>query len=91
HQAPEILSIFGPGCIVSDIFEINVSTNIDNISVSRSAFPDRGIASWRTLRMARRKKDVPGLPYTASPLSCVAFFVKEHTGLLRIDTKRKRG
>lgn len=28
------------------------------------------------------------LPYT---LSCVAFFVKEHTGLLRIDTKRKRG
>ena len=31
HQAPEILSIFGPGCIVSDIFEINVSTNIDNI------------------------------------------------------------
>jgi hypothetical protein len=41
--------------------------------------------------MARRKKDVPGLPYTASPLSCVAFFVKEHTGLLRIDTKRKRG
>ena len=49
------------------------------------------IASWRTLCMARRKKDVPGLPCTASPLSCVAFFVKEHTGLLRIDTKRKRG
>ena len=28
-------------------------------------------------RMAQRKKDVSDLPYTASPLSCVAFFVKE--------------
>ena len=43
----------------------------------RSAFPRRGKVSWRTHRMARRKKDVSDLPYTASPLSCVAFFVKE--------------
>ena len=33
-QAPEILRISGTGCIGSDIFEINVSTNIDNIKVS---------------------------------------------------------
>ena len=26
--------------------------------------------------MARRKRDVPDLPYTAPPLSCAAFFVK---------------
>jgi len=35
-----------------------------------------GIASWRTRRMARRKRDVPDLPYAAPPLSCAAFFVK---------------
>ena len=28
------------------------------------------IASWRTRRMARRKRNVSDLPYTASPLSC---------------------
>ena len=32
-QAPEILPISGTGCIGSDIFEINVSTNIDNIRI----------------------------------------------------------
>ena len=35
-----------------------------------------GIASWRTRRMARRKRDVSDLPYAAPPLSCAAFFVK---------------
>ena len=45
-----------------------------------------GITSWRTRRMARRKKDVPGLPYTASPLSCVAFFVKvQKTGIRKAE------
>ena len=34
------------------------------------------IASWRTRRMARRKRDVSDLPYAAPPLSCAAFFVK---------------
>jgi len=43
----------------------------------RSTFSNRRKASWRTCRMAQRKKDVSDLPYTASPLSCVAFFVKE--------------
>ena len=33
--------------------------------------------SWRTRRMARRKRNVSDLPYTAPPLSCAAFFVKE--------------
>lgn len=54
-------------------------------------FLRRGKASWRTLCMARRKKDVPDFPYTASPLSCVAFFIKVLTWLLRLGTKRKRG
>ena len=40
------------------------------------AFPV-GERSWRTRRMAQRKKDVSDLPYTASPLSCDTFFVKE--------------
>ena len=40
-----------------------------------TACPDE--RSWRTRCMARRKRDVSDLPYTASPLSCVAFFVKE--------------
>ena len=34
------------------------------------------IASWRTRRMARRKRNVSDLPYAAPPLSCVAFFFK---------------
>ncbi len=33
--------------------------------------------SWRTRRMARRKRNVSDLPYTAPPLSCAAFFVNE--------------
>ena len=49
--------------------------------VGRSAVPagkenPAGIVSWRTRRMARRKRDVPDLPYAAPPLSCAAFFVK---------------
>jgi len=39
--------------------------------------PSMRKASWRICRMARRKKDVPDLPYTAPPLSCAAFFFKE--------------
>ena len=35
-----------------------------------------GIVSWRTRRMARRKRDVSDLPYAAPPLSCATFFVK---------------
>ena len=35
-----------------------------------------GITSWRTRRMARRKRNVSDLPYAAPPLSCVAFFFK---------------
>ncbi|MGN8767991.1 hypothetical protein ACTNDQ_15490, partial [Blautia massiliensis (ex Liu et al. 2021)] len=35
--APEILRISGTGCIGSDIFEINVSTNIDNITRKKIA------------------------------------------------------
>ena len=34
------------------------------------------IASWRTRRMARRKRNVSDLPYAAPPLSCAAFFFK---------------
>ena len=34
------------------------------------------IVSSRTRRVARRKRNVSDLPYAASPLSCVAFFVK---------------
>lgn len=34
------------------------------------------IGSWRTRRMARRKRNVSDLPYAASPLSCAAFFFK---------------
>ena len=41
--------------------------------------------SWRTRRIARRKRNVSDLPYTASPLSCVAFFVKE-----RVTENRKQ-
>ena len=38
------------------------------------------IASWRTRRMARRKRNVSDLPYAAPPLSCAAFFVKVQNG-----------
>jgi len=33
--------------------------------------------SWRTCRIARRKRNVSDLPYTAPPFSCAAFFVNE--------------
>ena len=56
--------------------------------VGRS-FSDRG-KSWRTRRMARRKRNVSDLPYTASPLSCVAFFVKEH-GRGQIEHAKRKG
>ena len=36
--------------------------------------------------MARRKRNVSDLPYTASPLSCVAFFVKEQKGRIEIGS-----
>ena len=32
--------------------------------VGRLTFPHRGKASWRTRCLARRKKDVPDVPYT---------------------------
>ena len=52
----------------------------------RSTFSNRRKASWRTCRMAQRKKDVSDLPYTASPLSCVAFFVKvQKTGIRKAE------
>ena len=38
------------------------------------------IASWRTRRMARRKRNVSDLPYAAPPLSCAAFFNKVQNG-----------
>ena len=37
-------------------------------------------------RMARRKRNVSDLPYAASPLSCVAFFVKEQKGRIEIGS-----
>ena len=51
------------------------------------AFPV-GERSWRTRRMAQRKKDVSDLPYTASPLSCVAFFIKEQARLSQQAAER---
>ena len=48
------------------------------------------IASWRTRRMARRKRNVSDLPYTASPLSCGAFFVKEQ-GQGQIERAKRKG
>ncbi len=40
--------------------------------------------------MARRKRDVSDLPYTAPPLSCVAFFVKEQ-GKVRLNAQSGKG
>ena len=56
------------------------------VGVGRSAFPRRENVSWRTRRMARRKRNVSDLPYAASPLSCVAFFVKEQKGRIEIGS-----
>ena len=36
--------------------------------------------------MARHKRNVSDLPYAASPLSCVAFFVKEQKGRIEIGS-----
>ena len=47
-----------------------------------------GITSWRTRRMARRKRNVSDLPYAAPPLSCDAFFVKVQKTEIR---KAERG
>jgi len=48
--------------------------------------------SWRTRRIARRKRNVSDLPYTAPPLSCVAFFFKERKMAFSLQTaERKRG
>ena len=58
------------------------------------------IASWRTRRMARRKRNVSDLPYVcarvvASPqlsLSCAAFFFKVQNGFAAASAaERKRG
>ena len=53
------------------------ASSLCGVGVRRS-FSDGG-KSWRTRRMARRKRNVSDLPYTASPLSCVAFFIKVHS------------
>ncbi|MGN8920702.1 hypothetical protein ACTNB0_06360, partial [Lachnospiraceae bacterium HCP28S3_F9] len=70
HQAPEILSIFGPGCIVSDIFEINVSTNIDNITMTKS-----------TSKQTKRKTG-----YWEMGLFVKGFYVLVNASILRIST-----
>ncbi len=44
--------------------------------------------SWRTHRMARHKRNVSDLPYTASPFYCAAFFVKEQRAVLRYGTEK---
>ena len=44
--------------------------------------------SWRTRRMARHKRNVSDLPYTASPFYCAAFFVKEQRAVLRHGTEK---
>ena len=50
------------------------------------------IASWRTRRMARRKRNVSDLPYAAPPLSCAAFFFKVQNGFAAASAaERKRG
>ena len=64
------------------------ASSLCGVGVSRS-FSDRG-KSWRTRRMARRKRNVSDLPYTAPPLSCVAFFVKEQ-GQGQIERAKRKG
>ena len=44
--------------------------------------------SWRTHRMARHKRNVSDLPYTASPFYCAAFLVKEQRAVLRYGTEK---
>ena len=64
------------------------ASSLCGVGVRRS-FSDGG-KSWRTRRMARRKRDVSDLPYTAPPLSCVAFFVKEQ-GQGQIERAKRKG
>ena len=64
------------------------ASSLCGVGVRRS-FSDGG-KSWRTRRMARRKRNVSDLPYTAPPLSCVAFFVKEH-GRGQIERAKRKG
>ena len=64
------------------------ASSLCGVSVRRS-FSDGG-KSWRTRRMARRKRNVSDLPYTAPPLSCVAFFVKEQ-GQGQIERAKRKG
>lgn len=55
------------------------------------AFPV-GKRLWRTRRMARHKRNVSDLPYTAPPFSCVAFFFKVQNGYAAaLAAERKRG
>ena len=50
------------------------------------------IASWRTRRMARRKRNVSDLPYAAPPLSCAAFFFKVQNGCAtRVNSGTEKG
>ena len=64
------------------------ASSLCGVGVRRS-FSDGG-KSWRTRRMARRKRNVSDLPYTAPPLSCVAFFVKEQ-GQGQIERAKRKG
>ncbi|MGS7787771.1 hypothetical protein ACVMMP_19780, partial [Clostridioides difficile] len=38
--------------------------------------------------MARHKRNVSDLPYTASPFYCAAFFIKEQRAVLRYGTEK---
>ena len=53
--------------------------------------PEMEIASWRTCRIARRKRNVSDLPYAASPFSCAAFFFKEHDRLFASRCETEKG
>lgn len=63
------------------------ASSLCGVGVRRS-FSDGG-KSWRTRRMARRKRNVSDLPYTASPLSCITFFVKEQREVKTLQQWRK--
>ncbi|MGN8767932.1 hypothetical protein, partial [Blautia massiliensis (ex Liu et al. 2021)] len=52
--APEILRISGTGCIGSDIFEINVSTNIDNIILTVPVHCEAGLGQKNTPLVSQR-------------------------------------
>lgn len=49
------------------------------------------IASWRTRRMARRKRNVSDLPYAAPPLSCAAFLSRFRMALLPRQQRNGKG